>query len=552
MKKYIWLILLITISIKGQNLDSLYNLLISRNISVKGTTTPTTIAGHQNDKCGFSLYGNIKSHFHEYSKEQQESIAKITQRAPLQKSTVSPSGYFRIHYDTTGTNKPQYDNLDIETGIYELAVAFDSAYTFEIDILGYGSPPSDNGIGGDDKYDIYVKNLNPGLYGQTFWEEKISYIEIDNSFNENEGYNSYGIQAARATAAHEFHHAIQVGAYIFKGEDTYYYELTSTAFEEFVYDDVNDYYAYMSSFLRNTSNRFDSNTGYNLAVWNIFLNERFKSVDVMEGHNIVKRSWELMRDKNYRAIVAIANSVQEFGHSFSKTFNEFGDWLYFTNNNAVDGMYFEEAASYPSIRSTYTIELNSSESSLNIQAEPTSLNYLQYSDNTGGDANLVMAVISNSGINASTIIENPVDINVSLANFGFDDSKSINDTYYSKITTESNGLVNDSYIINNIVYSEDLNPVTIDFVYPQPFRYDIYSIVNIPTYADVTNTAELKIYSSDMDLIYSGKKTIFANDNIVVGWDGLDNSGRKLASGVYIYITQANNKIKKGKLVIFN
>lgn len=552
MKKITYLIFFIAISLNAQNLDSLYNLLISRNTPNKLKISPTTISGIKDEKCGFSLFANIKTHFHEFSEEQQKSIAKIAQRTPLQKSMVSPSGYFRIHYDTTGTNKPQYDNLDVETSAYELAVAFDSAYTFEIDILGYDIPASDNGEGGDDKYDVYIKNLSPNLYGQTFWEGDISYIEIDNSFRETEGYNSFGINAARATAAHEFHHAIQVGAYVFKGEDTYYHEITSTAFEEFVYDEVNDYYAYMPSYVRNTSRRFDNNNGYNLAIWNIFLYERFKTVDPMLGHNIVKRSWELMRDRNYRAIVAIANSVQEFGYSFSKTFNEFGDWLSFTNNNAVSGLYFEEAENYPSVTSTYTIELNNSTSTLNILAEPTSINYIQYTDNSQGSNNLIKAVISNTGVNGLTFVETPLDIDISFANFDFSNSEEINDIYYARVTSESSNLVGESFIINNIVYSKDNEVEDIDFAYPQPFRYSENTFINIPTYSDASNVADVKIYSADMDLVYSNKETIFANDKIIVQWNGLDNNGNKLASGVYIYVTRANNKIKKGKLVIFN
>jgi flagellar hook assembly protein FlgD len=55
-----------------------------------------------------------------------------------------------------------------------------------------------------------------------------------------------------------------------------------------------------------------------------------------------------------------------------------------------------------------------------------------------------------------------------------------------------------------------------------------------------------------MNLVYSGKSSIVTNDYITVKWDGRNNNGNKVASGVYVYVTKANGKIKKGKFVIFN
>ena len=58
-------------------------------------------------------------------------------------------------------------------------------------------------------------------------------------------------------------------------KDTFFYEITSTAMEEFVYDSVNDYYAYMPSYFLSPQKAFAENDGYNLAIWNIYLKENF-------------------------------------------------------------------------------------------------------------------------------------------------------------------------------------------------------------------------------------------------------------------------------------
>jgi len=45
--------------------------------------------------------------------------------------------------------------------------------------------------------------------------------------------------------------------------------------EEFVFDSVNDYYAYMLDYFRNTEKAFPLQNGYNLAIWNIYLKDVF-------------------------------------------------------------------------------------------------------------------------------------------------------------------------------------------------------------------------------------------------------------------------------------
>ncbi len=552
MKNYLFVALFIALPLQAQNLDSLYQKLMGSRINIKNTQSSTHVIEMQPEKCGFGLIASIKEHFDEYSIERQQNLLKVMERRELQTSIISPSGLFRIHYDTTGSNVPLYDNLSIEEGVFEVAVAFDSSYHFFVNLLGYIEPPSDGTLGGDDKYDVYIVDYGSTLYGQTFFENDVSYIEIENSFKKSEGFNSYGINAARATAAHELHHAIQVGSYGDASKDQYYYELTSTAFEEFVYDDVNDYYAYIYSYFRNTAKKLESNKGYNLAIWNIFLQERFNSEDPLIGHKIVMKSWELIRDKGYRAIIAIANAMEDYGKSFGNEFNVFADWMYFTNDNTKAGQYFEEAVNYPSVKSTYTLELEESEKTITIQSEPTSINYLTFTDYSQGFADTIVAVLSNSDVYGSLSNNNELDVQFSISNGPFEGAKSINDTYYSKLASGSIEFIQSSYIINNELSWNEIPRKEIDFAYPQPYSYETNSVINIPTHPDLTETAELRIYSSDMNLVYSGNEKIFSNGNIVVKWNGFDDQGDQLASGIYVYVTRANGKIKKGKFVILN
>ena len=554
MHKIFLLILISAYSLSAQKLDSLYNLFLNVN-------NHTHELRNINDdlkpsKCSFGLMASIKENYQAFSIEQQKNINAIMVRTERHTSIVSPSGFFRIHFDTTGTNMPKYDNLNLTESVMQVAVAFDSAYNYEVNFLGFTQPPSDGLEGGDDLFDIYIVNFYRGTYGQTQWENKKSYIEIDNSFLASEGYYSHGIEAVQVTAAHEFHHAIQVGSYrdYVNSNDHFYFELTSTSMEEFVYDDVNDYRQYLNKYFDHTDLAFNAlniDNGYEKVLWNIFLKERFEEDNPMLGHEIIKKSWELLKNENNTAMLAIASAVQELsGFSFAQVFNEFATWLNFTNYNSKPSMYFEEGENFPLVRSTYKYEITNSKT-ISLQTNPTSINYITFWDYSNGFADTIVAVLSNSDFSGTTS-NNTTEVQFTIANKLFEGSVPINENYFSKLSGQDAGFVQSSFIINNELAENQTPHNEVSFAYPQPFNYEKDISLYFPTFSDITNFAELNIYSPDMNLVYKDKIEISPNGNIVVKWNGLDNSKKKLASGVYIYVTKADGKIKKGKFVILN
>jgi hypothetical protein len=170
--RYVFILLLILLlsskilpqELSKVELDSLYSLFTF----IKGVNTSDRLQKRLQEnpeitKCGMELLNTLRQNLVHYSSEQQQILSKILERPQSQTSTVSPGGFFRVHYDLTGNNALGYDlNLLLQT--------LDSAYNFEINFLGYPSPPSDGAEGGDDKYDIYVQNL-AGLYGYTQFEK---------------------------------------------------------------------------------------------------------------------------------------------------------------------------------------------------------------------------------------------------------------------------------------------------------------------------------------------------------------------------------------------
>ena len=448
-------------------LDSLYNLFTF----VKGVNSSEKMQQHllenpEIGKCGLGLVTSVKQNINSFTPEQQSLLNRLLERPTLSNSVVTSNGFFRVHYDLTGVNTLGYDlNL--------LLQAIDSTYSFEINFLGYPAPPSDGTEGGDDKYDIYIQNI-PGFYGYTQPENKVnstnwtSYLVIDNDFPAG-SYYTQGINAAKVTVAHEFHHAIQMGNFApselsapFRESDRFFYEITSTAFEEFVFDDVNDYYAYMPSYFQNPETPMSFNDGYNLAIWNIYLQNNF-------DFDILKRQWELMPGND--ALKAIALSIDESFSTFGNELNKFGVWTYFTNSRATSGRYFEEASNYPLITPTATVSFTPPSDTYDMTVGPVANYYLKI--NLPSPDGIFYSIITNSDYQKTPDQTFPFSFSVFQDTITGDPV--INDFYSVSFDKKGQSFWNNAGILNNIVVYGDSNYSIPDlegdtFAFPMPFK----------------------------------------------------------------------------------
>lgn len=544
----------------AQNLDSLYN----KYLSMRGFPISTAIGQvkfeeeeHEHDKCNFGLSAQVRANFHRFSFKEQQVLNTLLNRPVMDTSFISPKGWFRIHFNKS--NFPDYVPENIRKDLTPLqleefkrvyldsmAVAADSAYNFEVNILGYPAPPSDRGEGGCDRYDIYIENLGSSNYGYTDFtaDSPISYMRISVDFATT---YSKRIDGARVTVAHELHHAIQVGNYVWRDEDRFYYEISSTAMEEFVFDSINDYYHYLPSLMQNPQRSFARNNGYNLAVWNIFLKELY-------GFEILKRTWEIMKEKNGRnegrALNAIASSVSEYGSSFKNDFALFGQWLFFTGWRAKKDQYFKEASNYPLIRSFMTVKFIPPRTTLEVNSEPVSTNYLTFTDNL----DTLVAVISNVDVaNGVNNISSLLKFFYTLSNIDDGGLRKIMDGYYCQLQSDMTSSLTVSEIFNNTPAGNGhIEMEEINYPFPQPFRYSRNDYISLPVERSQTGYADIYIYSVDMDLIYSGYLRIYITDKVTVRWNAYNNLQKKLNSGIYFYVANSDGKIKKGKFVIYN
>lgn len=218
----------------------------------------------------------------------------------------------------------------------------------EVRRLGYRPPVRDGNRGGNDKLDVYLKELGSrGLYGYCVPEERVpdrkwlasGYCVLDNDFARAQ-YGAPPRQSLRVTAAHEFFHAVQF-AYDY-GEDPWLMEASATWMEERVADDVNDNRQYLPYGQLGSPgrplDRFDQQGFNQYGNWLFFeyLSHRF-------GNGVVRSIWTR------------AGAYPGAGHQYSTTavkgvlrkYGGFPDvYRSFAAANVLPGRTYEEGGAW--------------------------------------------------------------------------------------------------------------------------------------------------------------------------------------------------------------
>ncbi|MDZ7624648.1 MAG: hypothetical protein U5J96_09425 [Ignavibacteriaceae bacterium] len=104
-------------------LDSLYNKFIQlRAPELLSQPLDALDQTLEERKCGFLIVNDIKSNLEFFSSEKQDLLKSLLGRPTLQTSIVSPSGFFRIHYDASGSNRPAYESSwTVDQNVAEVA-----------------------------------------------------------------------------------------------------------------------------------------------------------------------------------------------------------------------------------------------------------------------------------------------------------------------------------------------------------------------------------------------------------------------------------------------
>jgi hypothetical protein len=551
-KGIILLFICFSASLQAQNLDSLFNRFVEHRTPSGRIKVPIVASDAEKHKCNFGLMAQIRLNYNKFTTPQRNIIASLLSRPETDTSFVSPKKYFRIHYNNKvhGTNdiRPAYD-------VNKLAAAADSAYEFEVGYLGYPAPLTDNGAGGDDLYDIYIQEEGSN-YGETVFETQtggnrwVAFMRIDYDFGYYNNYDNFvpfyttGINAARVTVAHELHHAIQIGNYPFRSEDVFYHEISSTSMEEFVCDDVNDYVQYLPDFFNYSHTNFTNHGGYDLAIYDVFLKERF-------NYPILKDIWENIKDTC--ALKAIDLALIKNGSSFINELSNFYTWTFFTGFRSVDGKYFKDARKFPLLKPAMSVNYLSAEKMIMTSTDPVSCNLLLFVNKTLARPDSIFALVTNGDYNHG-YSSNTTECSYYLSPFSSLGARQIASGYYTRLTSPVEEVLKDVNILNNVLVTgnNNISAEEISDPFPNPFNYSRHSNVAIPAPKGDSDESLLYIYSINMRPVYSGSLNVIKTDKLFVRWNGLDNNNSRLPNGVYFYFTKRGDSILKGKLVIQN
>ncbi|MCX7921629.1 MAG: hypothetical protein N3B21_06400 [Clostridia bacterium] len=258
----------------------------------------------------------------------------------LDMAYTSPSGFFKIHYTTSGPNAVhvrERNRSGVPPYIQAMGEAFDNVKSITCGQRGFRTPILDPG---KSSFDVYVYDLK-GKYGVTFASNYYngqslgrnvasSYICMDNNYSPEKGFDKSTDECMKVTAAHEFFHAVQY-AYNVKA-DNWWKEATATWNEDEIYTGVNDYIRYLKGFFSQPNKSLEKSS-YGGVIFAKYLAEN------MDGHSFIKRIWEIQSNVS-GSIEAIDRAIKEkyAGGDIGTVFNRF------TACNYYPVQYYKEGA----------------------------------------------------------------------------------------------------------------------------------------------------------------------------------------------------------------
>ena len=510
-------------------------------------------------------------------------------RPKKQKSTSSKSGKFRINYFITGehaVDRTDNDNNGFPDFVDSVGYYLDRAYFTMVRDMGFISPvPEDHLNISHGLYNVYLWDLGNhdegieygrspknilsygGVYGlaqpyQLIYNEKsmkrvTSYIVLDNDFSEgdiayngNEFINAYkttGYEALKITAAHEFHHAIQLITGI-TDYNAIFSEMTSVLMEKILYPEVKDYIHSINTYLQQPQEYVyginESYLGYGASAFLIMLEEKY-------GKEFIKLTWDLISEGN-NCFVALENVLKNNYNStgIEDEFEEFGEWMVFTGHRKKDnlsGNCFLDAELMKTTKSKGIYEINNI--TQDIQSELRSFTFETFkfplqATKENNDTLLALVINNNPKWINNYREYKYMDYKLNINGDKQDNNTRILNTDYFYNYTQNKNLIIKFFKITK----QEITKIE-SLVSPNPYLLSRHKYVQI----DVSGlkdaeTAGLMIYSSNSKMIHQTEYEILKYGDkqyIVV------NDPKIYSPGVYFYMARSdNNKIVYGKFII--
>jgi hypothetical protein len=492
-------------------------------------------------KCGTRYELAIEAQKSKIDPALYEKYRQVISAEPIrQRSMVTEAGLFELHWDESGINAVPEEDLSgngYPDFIDSASVILDYVYKIEVEQLGYDPPPGQDGNPAV-PYQIFF--TNQFAYGITRKGDLIaanlpdtsytSYIEMDNNFAEYY-FPSQGLDGLKVTAAHEFHHAIQLG-YGFRESDIYFFEMTSTWLEEYIYPEIDDYLNYLDFFFEVVSNsRFDQNNLTYPYANSIYL----QMLEAQYDASIIRSIWDKLRTEKSHS--AIKSTLEQNNTTWYQSLNHYALWLFYTGDRAISGTFFKDAAFFPeiTIKSEDKIEFDAAFVE-DVNITEIANRYIEI-QNVRGKI-LDIQVIADNGFKSGYR---------TMTEYSYSQSYDVNTGITSEpIDSDQLVLVMTNSGRNELVTTVDISlsgsiDLTSIYPFPNPVHANSEKIIR---FQNVPPEAELHIFNT------SGKRIARIKNqgsSRIRSWYLKNDDGKEVAAGIYFYLVQGDGILEKGK-----
>ena len=446
-------------------------------------------------------------------------------------SLASPSGRYMIYFDSKNADADSNTALSYAQ---LAALEADSAYDFEMGVLGY-TPPAPT-IFGHYAFVLAPEHSGDEAYGETRIleggqlpnapdgnERWRAYSVVDNSF-ESSIYATHGGSALRITIFHEFFHVTQFSGYGYPPpEYVYFQEMSAVWMEWLSTPTVKDYLQYVPFYLSALDRRLDIPTDigqYGQFLFFAYLTHRFDTA-------IVRKIWEYYRDSSTDPVTCIDQVLRQYGSSLCMEYQNFGTQLMQTSWRYSGQSLLPDATVLP----LDTIQVGT----------------LPLDSTAGFVTDALTLHFWDAGQGPDTCIEIMArDTNRALASDGSIEFQSL--SFPPVLTLDPASAYRDSEIcFTPFVATSGLN------VHPDPYVADgtseAYLLASTNPFQPIS--VVMNIMDLGMNEIRSTKAPAVpfkGSWNAV--WDGRDDLGNLVPSGEYLYTLHVDGSLKVGKIVV--
>ena len=455
--------------------------------------------------------------------------------------------HFRFYYTLDESSNDAVENEDYVTN---MGVVFEEVWSFYIDSMGFDPPPL-NPNNDHDLYEIYIEYLSPTYFGLTFGEGSgescYGFIKMRNSYTASQFNNHTELENIQVTAVHEFFHSIQFGYNCY--EKFWFMEASATWSEDELYDNINDFYRYIPNFFSNPDYAIgtEGTFMYGTCIFFQYIDEH------LGGRETIRKSWDYSRDYaspvNDISFLAIDAALQENNFSFEIAYNQMRIANQILSSSENAGVYsYEEADGYLTVVSPppkedyFFFEKGDIESIDNYSLQLYESHYYSLSTETP----VAISLTEVNGEFSFTSIVKIIGTDQWIVKSGLEQNidPEIGIEWITLIVSALGENENDwDYSLSlSDGYSEDF---TFYPPYPNPSKGQS---VNFEFQVITEQTIDFQIIDILGQVIWEYSSHYSKPEVITITWDGNNQSGQRVANGVYFGIMEGKSDQKVFKI----